>query len=62
MRIAFEESDLESSGVEERQLSKRKDLVHAIESFLKVYNETAAPFDWTKIRVSKKSPEVNTLT
>ncbi len=24
MRIAFEESDLESSGVEERQLSKRK--------------------------------------
>ena len=34
-----------------------KDLVQAIESFLKAYNETAAPFEWTKIRVSKKSPE-----
>jgi hypothetical protein len=34
-----------------------KDLVQAIESFLRAYNETAAPFEWTKIRVSKKSPE-----
>jgi hypothetical protein len=31
--------------------------VQVIESFLRAYNETAAPFEWTKIRVSKKSPE-----
>lgn len=34
-----------------------KQLVDAIENFLQAYNETAAPFEWTKIRVSKKSPE-----
>jgi transposase len=34
-----------------------KELVEAIERFLKVYNDSAAPFEWTKIRVSKKSPE-----
>ena len=34
-----------------------RQLVDAIESFLQAYNETAAPFEWTKIRVSKKSPE-----
>lgn len=34
-----------------------KQLVETIESFLKAYNETAAPFEWTKIRVSQKSPE-----
>jgi transposase len=33
------------------------DLVQAIENFLAAYNETAAPREWTKIRVSKKSPE-----
>ena len=34
-----------------------KELVEAIEKFLKVYNNSDAPFEWTKIRVSKKSPE-----
>jgi transposase len=34
-----------------------KELVEAIERFLKAYNDSAAPFVWTKIRVSKKSPE-----
>ena len=34
-----------------------KELVEAIERFLKAYNDSAAPFEWTKIRVSKKSPE-----
>jgi transposase len=34
-----------------------KELVQAIENFLKAYNENASPFEWTKIRASKKSPE-----
>lgn len=34
-----------------------KDLVRAIEQFVKVYNENAEPFQWTKIRVSQKTPE-----
>jgi len=34
-----------------------KQLVDAIENFLQAYNETASPFEWTKIRVIKKSPE-----
>jgi hypothetical protein len=29
----------------------------AIEKFLAVYNESAAPFEWTKVRVTQKSPE-----
>ena len=35
--------------------------MQAIESFLRAYNETTAPFEWSKIRVSKKSPESKTL-
>ena len=34
-----------------------KELVVAIEKFLAVYNESAAPFEWTKVRVTQKSPE-----
>lgn len=34
-----------------------KDLVRAIEKFVQVYNENAEPFQWTKIRVTQKTPE-----
>lgn len=34
-----------------------RELIQAIERFVKTYNEHAAPFQWTKIRVSRKTPE-----
>lgn len=34
-----------------------RELIQAIERFIKVYNENAGPFEWTKIRVSRKTPE-----
>ena len=33
-----------------------KDLITAIEKFVKAYNENATPFAWTKIRVNRKNP------
>ena len=32
-----------------------KQLVAAMDAFIKAYNQTAAPFQWTKVRVSQKS-------
>jgi hypothetical protein len=32
-----------------------KELVAAMDAFIKAYNETAAPFHWTKVKVSQKS-------
>lgn len=34
-----------------------KEVVAAIESFVKIYNERAMPFEWTKVRVRQKTPE-----
>jgi transposase len=34
-----------------------KELIAAIEAFIRDYNENAEPFQWTKVRVSQKTPE-----
>jgi transposase len=34
-----------------------KELIAAIEAFIRVYNERAEPFQWTKVRVKQKTPE-----
>lgn len=34
-----------------------KELIAAIEAFIRVYNENAEPFQWTKVRVKQKTPE-----
>lgn len=34
-----------------------KEVIAAIEKFVKVYNERATPFEWTKVRVAQKTPE-----
>lgn len=33
-----------------------KELINAIGKFIKVYNQSAMPFAWTKVRVSRKTP------
>lgn len=37
--------------------SNVKELVAAIERFVAAYNQDAMPFEWTKIRVTRKTPE-----
>ena len=50
-------SILSRSALKRASFRNVKEVVAAIESFVKVYNEKAMPFEWAKIRVGQKTPE-----
>lgn len=50
-------SILSRSALKQASFRNTKELVAAIEKFIQTYNETAEPFQWTKIRVAQKTPE-----
>jgi len=56
-QIKFWFSILSRAALKGTSFRSVKDLMQAIESFLKAYNETAAPFEWTKIRICQNPPE-----
>lgn len=50
-------SILSRAALKHASFKNTKELIHAIEKFIRTYNESAEPFQWTKVRVTQKSPE-----
>ena len=55
IRSRFGSVSLLSRRCAEPVFSSVKQLIAAMDAFIKAYNQTAAPFQWTKVRVSQKS-------
>lgn len=50
-------SILSRAALKHASFKSTKELIQAIEKFIQAYNEEAEPFQWTKVRVSQKTPE-----
>ena len=50
-------SILSRSALKTASFTSKNELIQAVENFIQTYNETATPFNWTKVRVKQKTPQ-----